>query len=95
MCSQTLDVPEFLLTLHLTNPLYPFRTLPQNGMRCDLRASKYQKFPGRACPQTPLLLLAYTRTRVFHALKKKTFCENPGYGPAVGIHCVDSKQSQA
>ena len=67
MCSQTLDVPEFLLTLHFTNPLYPFRTLPQNGTRCDLRASKYQKFSGGACPHTPLLLRAYARTRALLA----------------------------
>ena len=48
---------------------YPFRTLPQNGTRCDLRASKYQKFSGGACPQTPLVLRAYACTRALRALQ--------------------------
>ena len=69
MCSQTLDVAEFLLTLHLTNPLYPFRTFPRNGLRCDLRAPKYKKFSGGACPHTPLVLRAYARTRALRAQK--------------------------
>ena len=31
----------------------------QNGLRSNLRASNFSKFPGGACPQTPLVLHAY------------------------------------
>ena len=28
--------------------------LSQNGQECNLRSTKFQNFPGGACPQTPL-----------------------------------------
>ena len=38
---------------------YTALLLSQNGTRSNLRASNFLKFPGGACPQTPLVLHAY------------------------------------
>ena len=52
--------------------------MSQNGLRSNLRASDFQTFPGRACPQTPLVLHAYAQIR--------HLCNLPSKILATGLH---------
>ena len=60
-----------------------WRLLFQNGLRSNLRASKFQKFPRGACPQTPpqcYMLMKLCILACTHPCNPRS--ENPGYGPA-------------
>ena len=52
------------------------------GLRSNLRASNFQTFPGGACPQTPLVLHAYSIHTDTHLIPPS---KNPGYGPGMNV----------
>ena len=62
--------------------------LSQNGLRSTLRASDFQKFPGGACPQTPLVLHAYAQ--ITQTCKPPS--KSPGYWP--GLYSSLASQTQ-